>query len=260
MQGASNIKAVYGPVASWRLRRSLGIDPICSKKKACSFNCAYCQLGGGELLCTRKEFITLKKLETDLKAIEGVKADVVTFSGTGEPTLASNLGKMIDFTRTITNLPIAVITNSSFLPFKEVRQILCKADIVVVKLDAPDEAIFQKINRPCKGMHFNEYLKAIKTFREEFHGKFALQIMFIEANKTSADQLASIAKWIDPDEIQINTPLRPCMEKALCRTEMEEIKNAFRGLRNVKCVYDAKLPDVEPINLEEIYKRKRPKP
>ncbi|MHC1586646.1 MAG: radical SAM protein, partial [Candidatus Hecatellaceae archaeon] len=38
------MKAVYGPVASWRLGLSLGIDPILPPK-TCSFNCVYCQLG-----------------------------------------------------------------------------------------------------------------------------------------------------------------------------------------------------------------------
>ncbi len=254
------MKAVYGPVASWRLGRSLGIDPTCSKKKACSFNCAYCQLGVGEMVCGRREFVTLKKLGTDLEAIKGVGADVITFSGTGEPTLAKNLGEMIDLARTVSGLPIAVITNSSLLPLKEVRQTLCKADIVLAKLDAPDEALFQEINRPCAGMHFKEYLEGIETFRKEFHGKFALQIMFIEPNKASAGQLAALAKGINPDEIQINTPLRPCFVKALSREELGAIKHAFRGLQNVKCVYGAELPKVAPIDLEEVYKRKRPKP
>jgi len=35
---------IYGPVASWRLGKSLGIDLI-SREKTCSFDCIYCQLG-----------------------------------------------------------------------------------------------------------------------------------------------------------------------------------------------------------------------
>jgi len=44
MQG-KNLRYVYGPVSSWRLGSSLGIDPISDKEKICSFNCIYCQLG-----------------------------------------------------------------------------------------------------------------------------------------------------------------------------------------------------------------------
>ena len=34
---------VYGPIPSWRLGKSLGIDPI--PLKTCNWNCVYCQLG-----------------------------------------------------------------------------------------------------------------------------------------------------------------------------------------------------------------------
>ena len=39
------LKYIYGPVSSWRLGRSLGVDLISTKKKVCSFDCVYCQLG-----------------------------------------------------------------------------------------------------------------------------------------------------------------------------------------------------------------------
>ena len=38
-------KYFYGPVPSWRLGSSLGIDPISAKDKICSFDCVYCQIG-----------------------------------------------------------------------------------------------------------------------------------------------------------------------------------------------------------------------
>ena len=37
--------AVYGPVRSRRLGRSLGINALPPAKKACTFNCLYCQYG-----------------------------------------------------------------------------------------------------------------------------------------------------------------------------------------------------------------------
>lgn len=254
------MNSVYGPVSSWRLGRSLGIDPICSEEKICSFDCVYCQLGSRKAVCERKEFITLEKLREDLKAIKGVKADVITFSGTGEPTLAKNLEEMMSLVRTEASLPIAILTNSSCLSFEEVRKTLCKADVVVAKLDAPNEEVFQKINRPCKGMHFKEYLEGMKTFREEYYGKFALQIMFVEENKAYAAQLAELAKDLKPSEAQVNTPLRPSPVKALSREEIGVVKKAFSDLGSVKCVYDETKPAVEPIDLEEVRKRKRPNP
>lgn len=254
------MKAVYGPVSSWRLGRSLGIDPICRDQKACSFDCVYCQLGKGEKIHERREFITLKKLKEDLDIIKDVKADVITFSGTGEATLAKNLKPMVDYVKSISELPLAIITNSSLLSDREVRNILYKFDIVVAKLDVPNEKLFLDTNRPHEKIKFKKYMDGIKRFREKYPGKFALQIMFIGLNKDYAKEIAKIAKELKPNEIQVNTPLRPCAVKALNKKEIREIKEIFNDFKNVICVYEAEKPWVNSINLGEVKKRKRPKP
>ena len=254
------MKSVYGPVSSWRLGRSLGIDPICSDKKICSFDCVYCQLGEGEKTYERREFVSLEKLKEDLKIIKDVKADVITLSGTGEPTLAKNLREMVDYVRSISDLPLAILTNSSLLAEKEVRDVLYGLDIVVAKLDVSNENLFKDVNRPHGGISFDKYLESIKKFRENYSGKFALQIMFVGENKKYVQDLANIVKELDPDEVQINTPLRPCAVKPLSKEEILEVKNAFSDFKNVVSVYEAERPEVSPIDLNEIQKRKRPKP
>ena len=134
------MKTVYGPVPSWRLGRSFGIDVI-ARGKTCSFDCIYCQLDQTKYkTCKLQEFINVKRLEKDLsKVIEKVEADYITFSGMGEPTLASNLGQAIDLIRGFTDIPIAILTNSSVFYRKEVRKNLYKLDFIVAKLDAPNE-------------------------------------------------------------------------------------------------------------------------
>ena len=41
---AKPVSTVYGPIPSWRVGESLGIDLI-RDNSVCSFNCVYCQLG-----------------------------------------------------------------------------------------------------------------------------------------------------------------------------------------------------------------------
>lgn len=256
------MKAVYGPVSSWRLGRSLGIDLICKPKKVCSFDCIYCQLGKTKRkTLERKVYVKTEKVLKDLEEVlPKIKADVITFSGTGEPTLAKNLEEIIDFLRRKTSLPLAILTNSTLFFDEEVQRALNKLDIVVAKLDASDENSFKKINRPAKGISFEKYLNGIKFFRKNYTGKFALQMMFIKENKNFAKEMARIAKEIGPDEIQINTPLRPCAVKPLNKEEIKKIKKIFNGFKNVISVYEAKKPKVVPIDIEEVKKRKRPKP
>ena len=96
---------------------------------------------------------------------------------------------------------IAVLTNSSLLAKKDVQKNLMSADFVVVKLDAPSQIIFEKINRPLATIEFNAVLQAIKDFRHMVKGKLALQIMFIEDNRGCASKIAQIVKKINPDEV-----------------------------------------------------------
>jgi len=253
------MKTVYGPVPSWRLGRSLGIDPICRIKKTCSFDCMYCQLGRTINKTNKRQiFVNEYVIENQLKKVMNkVKIDTVTISGTGEPTLAKNLGKVIDNIKKITNLPTAILTNSSLIYKKDVQNELKKFDIVIAKLDAPDEILFKEINRPFRGISFDKVFNGIKKFRKQFNGKLALQIMFINKNKGYAYELAKLSKELKPDEIQVNTPLRPSLVKPLNKKEIDKIKENFKGL-NAISVYEIKKPRVKVINIHELLVR-RPK-
>jgi len=250
------MKPIYGPVPSWRLGRSLGIDPIC-EKKTCSFDCLYCQLGRTvNKTIKRKVFVNENQIKSELKKkYKKIEADVVTLSGTGEPTLAKNLGKIINNIKEVTRLPIAVLTNSSLIYKKEVRDDLKKVDIAVLKLDVPNEKLLKKVNRPVKGITFEKIFSGIKKFRKEFNGKLAIQVMFIKENKNYADELAKLVKELRPDEVQIDTPLRPCAVKPLKKEEIKKIKNKFKGL-NIISVYEVKKPKVKVLNMHETLLRR----
>ncbi|MHC1581599.1 MAG: radical SAM protein, partial [Candidatus Syntropharchaeia archaeon] len=178
------MKTIYGPVPSWRLGRSLGVDVI-TRKKICSFDCIYCQLGKkDEKTVKRRKFVEIEKVKRDLlEVIDSVSADVITFSGMGEPTLASNLGEMIEMVKEITDLPLAILTNSSLLYLNGVRRALNEIDKVIAKLDVPDEELLQRVNKPHQSISFEKILKGIKEFRKGYKGKLELQMMFIDENK-----------------------------------------------------------------------------
>jgi wyosine [tRNA(Phe)-imidazoG37] synthetase (radical SAM superfamily) len=244
------LKIIYGPVPSWRLGRSLGVDPTCSKKKICSFDCIYCQLGRATAATAKRSaYIDLNRMKTELESAPKKGVDTITFSGTGEPTLNSQLGEMITFAKGF-GIPVAVLTNSSLLPDSETRKGLLNADRVSAKLDAPDEEIFQKINNPAEGIHFEAVLEGIKSFRKEFRGKLALQMMFIGLNKERAGEMAALAREIRPDEVQLDTPLRRSQAPPLLPAEMEEIETHFSGLPAIQ-VYKCRKPKTTPLDIHE---------
>ena len=251
------MKYIYGPVASWRLGSSLGLDVICSPKKICSFNCIYCQLEKTERITDkRQEFVKTELIvEEAKKALKESKPDVLTFSGSGEPTLATNIGKIYEEIKKTTSLPFAILTNSTLFYDKEVQNDLKKLDIIVAKLDASNQKTFEKINRPAPSINFEKTLAGIKEMKKKFSGKFCIQTMFIEENKDEAEEIANICREINPDEIQINTPLRPCKVKPLAVEELDRIEEKFEGLPTIS-VYHSKKPVTDPLDKIQILKRR----
>ena len=244
-----DFKYIYGPVFSWRLGISLGIDLLSCSRKICNFDCVYCQLGKTSrftnkpkiyvktadiidelerLAKVRKIYLTFKYSKNpSLLNIRGRVIDYITFSGRGEPTLAKNLGQAIRAVKKLRIAPVAVLTNSSLINQAGVRENLSYADFVIAKLDAYSQRSLESINRPAGKVRFDTIIHGIKRFKKNFKGKFALQIMFLEANQNEADNLARLAKEIRPDEIQINTPTRACKVRPLSRREIARIKEYF---------------------------------
>ena len=257
------MRFVYGPVASWRLGRSLGVDIISTKEKTCSFDCVYCQLGRTvNKTVERKVYVKTEEIEREISEIANTTADtadVITFAGMGEPTLGANLGEVADVIhRQCPKIPIAILTNSALITDKRVREELKKMDIVVAKLDAPNQPTFERVNRPInEEIKLEAIIKGLMEFREGYKGRFCLQMMFVEANKESGVEMARIAKVIQPDEVQLNTPLRPCPANPLPPEELERIQKHFKGLdTTVISVYDKMKPEVRVIDKTEVIKRR----
>lgn len=248
---------IYGPVFSWRLGNSLGIDLLSGRKKICSFDCLYCQLGREKpVAMKRKQFVSTDKVIKEIKLLPDVSLDYITFSGRGEPTLAVNLGKTITAIKKIRKEPVCVLTNSTLLYLKSVREDLSLADFVVAKLDADTDLILNAVNHPVKTVHFNKIIDNIKRFKMQYHGKFALQVMFMRENKSSAETISLLAADIAPDEVQICTPVRTCSVKALSRGEIIEIKKKFHGMKVVS-FYDVKKQVVIPVDVFAAKRRGR---
>lgn len=200
---------VYGPVRSWRVGQSLGVDMLFTSS-ICSFRCVYCQLGKIEIPTTeRKVYVETAKVLADLEASAWRDADVITFSGSGEPTLALNLGEAIRAIKERTGKPVMVLTNATMLNDPAVRADLMAADRVFCKLDAADEKTLKMVDRPVEGVTLASIVSGIKALRAEYPGYLAVQSMFMPVNHKQIEAFAAILKEIAPDEVQLNTPLRP---------------------------------------------------
>ena len=137
---------IYGPVPSRRLGYSLGVDIL--PFKTCSLDCIYCQLGTTERkTIQRKKYFDVDVILGQIKNLiaSGQRIDYITFSGSGEPTLNVLIEMLIREIKKNTQVPVAVLTNSTLLSQKSVRNALSDADLVVPSLDAATQEIFNSL-------------------------------------------------------------------------------------------------------------------
>jgi wyosine [tRNA(Phe)-imidazoG37] synthetase (radical SAM superfamily) len=212
---------IFGPVPSRRLGRSLGLDIV--PAKVCSLDCIYCQVGRTtKKTIERKEYVPVQKVLDELKArIEkGLQADFITISGSGEPTLNSRLGFLIDEIKKITDIPVAILTNGTLLYRQDVRIDCAKADVVLPSLDAADEQTFAKINRPHPDISIEKWVAGLVQFRKEYAGQVWLEVFIVDGVNTGGAEIAAIKKAIErirPDKVQLNTAVRPTAEPGVKR-------------------------------------------
>jgi wyosine [tRNA(Phe)-imidazoG37] synthetase (radical SAM superfamily) len=210
---------IYGPVPSRRLGRSLGVDIV--PPKICTLDCVYCQIGRTTQKSTeRRDFLDIGLILTELRdrLAEGVIADYVTIGGSGEPTLNSRLGDLIDGIRGMTSIPIAVLTNGTLLYRPDVRADCAKADVVLPSLDACDAAVFGRVNRPAPDISIEKLVDGLRQFRDEYSGQIWLEVFLIEGMNTSDEQITALKRLIDqvrPDKVQLNSAVRPSAEKGI---------------------------------------------
>jgi wyosine [tRNA(Phe)-imidazoG37] synthetase (radical SAM superfamily) len=191
---------IFGPVPSRRLGRSIGINNI--PPKICTYSCVYCQLGKSlKMITDRCAFYDPDMLLTETREkiknahLNDESVDYLTIVSDGEPTLDANLGQLIEKLRPF-GIKIAVITNSTLLSRADVRQALCRADWVSVKIDAIDKKIWKKIDRPHKKIDRDVLLEGVCSFSEEFNGQLVTETMLVKGVNDSSQSLDETARFI----------------------------------------------------------------
>jgi wyosine [tRNA(Phe)-imidazoG37] synthetase (radical SAM superfamily) len=264
---------IFGPVPSRRLGLSLGIDPLASK--SCNLNCVYCELGRSfKLVSERRIFVPTADIIGELKTYldGGGEADFITISGSGEPTLALNLGELIGAIKKITDKHIAVITNGVLLSDALVRKELSGADVVLPSMDAFTESAYIKVNRPHGSIKVNTVIGGLRAFAAEYTGEIWLEIMVVSGMNDSDADIFEARRVLDTipgiKRIQINTVVRsraeafaePVSDEKMAHIAMllgtrAEVIGKFMGssLHTIDSVEDAVLEAIKrrPMTAEE---------
>jgi wyosine [tRNA(Phe)-imidazoG37] synthetase (radical SAM superfamily) len=216
-------KIVFGPVRSRRLGVSLGINLLPANRKICNFNCIYCECGWtgksiaeGKDLPSRKD--VYEALEKKLSAMKrkGLKPDVITYAGNGEPTLHPEFPGIIDDSIILRNkyfpeASIAVLSNSTAVSKPDIRKALLKVDQNILKLDSAFDLTVRIHNQPRVNIKVDQLIRDLKGFR----GNLIVQTLFIRGTfngrkidnttKEELDAWLEALKKIKPAEVMIYT-------------------------------------------------------
>lgn len=198
---------IYGPADSRRLGSSLGINLLPSKYKLCSFNCIYCQYGW-----TTKPTLTpthqlkdlpqpddvIAELEITLRRLlrEKTAVDSITICGNGEPTLYPKLAAVIEGAkwlrdRYFPHTRLAILSNSSTVGNKSVRDALELLDLKIMKFDAGSEELFRQLNHPGAPIYMGEIVNGLKQLKNIY-----VQSLFVQGRVTNADP-DSVSLWVE---------------------------------------------------------------
>jgi wyosine [tRNA(Phe)-imidazoG37] synthetase (radical SAM superfamily) len=232
-------KYLFGPVPSRRLGISLGVDLV--PHKTCSLDCIYCECGETiNLTVERREYVPVEEVlqELDTYFSNNPDPDYITFSGSGEPTLNSGIGDVLEFIRQKkTRLSAAVLTNGTLLGQEEVRKALLRADLVMPSLDGASAPVLQAINRPHPSIDAESYINGLALFRSEFKGIFNLEVFIVPGYNDRYEELELLKKAIqkiNPDLVQFNTLDRPGAAAgihAATQGDLQKIVEFFKPLK-----------------------------
>lgn len=220
---------IFGPVPSRRLGLSLGIDLV--PYKVCSFDCIYCQLGRTtRKALQRQTFVDTNDVIAELReTVPRVKANYITLSGSGEPTLSLDLGRLIREIKKLTSTPVAVLTNGSLLSSADLQQELLGADLVVPSLDAGSQQVFEKINRPYPGLCIDGIIDGLERFSKDYRGKVWVEVMLVKGvndGEEELERISSALRRVRAEKIQLNTVERPPAEASASRLSVDQMERA----------------------------------
>jgi len=207
---------LFGPVASRRFGRSLGVDLV--RSKTCSLDCVFCQLGPTPATTVeRRADVPVAEVLGELAAWrqDGGRADVITLGGSGEPTLHPEFGAVLDWVRANDVGRSLLLSNGSLFADPAVRRDAARADIVKVSLHAWDAASFARVSRPHPALEFAAILDGYRAFRAAFAGTLAVEVFLVPGVNDAPEQVARIAvlcATFRPDRVDLNSAVRPVAE------------------------------------------------
>ncbi len=233
----------------------MGVDLV--THKICSMDCVYCECGKTtQLTMDRKEYVKYEDVIRELDQFfqHNQDPDYITFSGSGEPTLNSRLGEVIQHIKSKKpDIKVAVLTNSSLFSDPKVHEELMFSDLIVPSLDAVEMDAFLNINRPDSRIDIEHIINGLESFSSQFQGKIWLEVFILQGmndRQSDLENLKKVIQRINPDRVQLNTLDRPGTRADILPASKEELDRVINILdfQNIEII--AKVDSAVKVNMQ----------
>ncbi len=205
-------------------------------EKHCNFDCIFCPIGRSQnKVDTQKSFdemdSSLKELES---MIENTKAELVFINSKGEALVNENIIDIINIIKG-KGVPVKLLSNGYILNWPEFKEIANMCEEVIGEIKVASNEDFQKIQRPIEGYTFESHISNMKAFREQYKGKFILEVTIIKGyndDEESIQKLKSVIKEISPNKVIIERLEDEKFKKKLGIPDerFEEISNSLLNI------------------------------
>ncbi len=205
-------------------------------EKHCNFDCIFCPIGRAQnKVDTQKSFdemdSSLKELESK---IENTKAELVFINSKGEALVNENIIDIINIIKG-KGLPVKLLSNGYILNWPEFKEIANMCEEVIGEIKVASNEDFKKIQRPIEGYTFENHISNMKAFREQYKGKFILEVTILKGyndDEESIQKLKSVIKEISPNKVIIERLEDEKFKKKLGIPDerFEEISNSLLNI------------------------------
>ena len=192
----------------------MGVD--CIPAKTCTLDCIYCECGATTIrTMERKEYVPASAVIAELTFFlkDKPRLDFITFGGSGEPTLNSEIGRVARFLkRDFPDYKTALLTNGTLLYLPQVREAVLPFDCVLPSLDAVSAGVFRSVNRPHEDLDVNLVIEGLIAFSRQYTGIVLMEIFIVPGINDTPEELGRFKDAllrINPTRVQLNSLDRP---------------------------------------------------
>ncbi|KAJ49318.1 radical SAM domain-containing protein, partial [Clostridium tetanomorphum DSM 665] len=159
--------------------RIVDINPI--GKNCCTFDCVFCPIGKTDIKTDKA--IDFKGTQEFLERLKNFlnnnSVDMVFINPSGEAILNNKIKEIITYIKE-KKIKVRIITNGYIFNMSEYINIYNYCDEVIAEIAVMENKYFKKLQRPLEEFTLNEYIKNLKIFRQQYKGRFILDIIILK--------------------------------------------------------------------------------